>query len=120
MERIVLADKFHQIRDHWRPVIVGELNGQAIRLVKFRGEFIWHTHDHEDELFMPIRGTMRVDFRDRSIELRPGEFLVVPRGIEHRTASDEEVEVLLFEPLTTTNTGNIHHPTLTAPPSVRA
>ena len=119
MEKIVLAEKFRQIHEHWRPAIVGELNGQVVRLVKFQGEFVWHTHPQEDELFMPIRGRMRVEFREREVELCPGEFLIVPRGTEHRTAADEEVDVLLFEPLTTANTGNVQHPQLTAPRSTR-
>ena len=119
MHKVVLAEKLREIHEHWRPAIVGELNGQAVRLVKFRGEFIWHSHEQEDELFLPIRGHMRVEFRDRTVTLGPGEFLIVPRGTEHRTASDEEVEVLLFEPLTTTNTGNVHHSRFTAPRSTQ-
>jgi mannose-6-phosphate isomerase-like protein (cupin superfamily) len=119
MEKIVLAEKFRQIHDHWRPAIVGELNGQVVRLVKFQGEFVWHQHSHQDELFMPIRGAMRVEFRDHTVDLQPGEFLIVPRTVDHRTAADEEVELLLFEPRSTTNTGDVQHPSFTAPPETR-
>ncbi len=120
MEKVNLAEKFRQITEHWRPLVVGELNGQVVRLVKFQGEFVWHSHENEDELFLPIRGQMRVEFRDHTVTLGPGEFLIVPRTVEHRTQSDDEVEVLLFEPGTTINTGNVLHPQLTAPPSHRA
>lgn len=119
MDKINIAEKLRAINEHWRPKVVGELNGQEVKLVKFRGEFVWHRHDREDELFLPIRGTMRIEFRDRSVELKPGEFFIVPHGTEHRTAADEEVECLLFEPAATRNTGNVQHPTLTAPGGVR-
>ncbi len=114
MEKINLAEKLEQIRDHWRPKVVAELNGQEVKLVKFEGEFIWHRHEDEDELFLGIRGRFRVEFRDHRVELGPGELVVVPRGVEHRTASSEEVEVLLFEPAGTRNTGDVVHPKLTA------
>ena len=94
-------------------------HGQEVKLVKFQGEFVWHHHDTEDELFLPIRGNMQVEFRDRTVELRPGEFLIVPHGAEHRTIAHEEVECLLFEPAATRNTGNVEHSTLTAPNGVR-
>ena len=115
MEKVNLAAMFARIHEHWRPRIVGQLNGQEVKLVKFQGEFVWHHHEREDELFMPIRGTMRVEFRDRVVDVSPGEFVIVPRGVEHRTAADEEVEVLLFEPASTRNTGNVEHPMFTAP-----
>lgn len=105
MEKIVLAEKFALFADHWSPKIVGELNGQLVKLVKFQGPFVWHRHDHEDELFLVVRGSFRMEFRDRSIDLRAGEFLIVPRGIYHRPVAEEEVEVLLFEPAGTLNTG---------------
>src|SRR5512134_2128265 len=98
MEKVNLAEKLRLITEHWRPKVVGELNGQEVKLVKFRGTFVWHKHDREDELFLGVRGRFRLAFRDRFVEIEPGEFIIVPRGIEHRTAADEEVEVLVFEP----------------------
>ncbi len=115
IEKVNLAAKFAQISEHWRPKVVGALNGQEVKLVKFRGEFIWHHHEHEDELFLGVRGRFRVEFRDHVVQVGPGELVIVPRGLEHRTAADEEVEVLLFEPAATRNTGNVEHPTFTAP-----
>ena len=115
MEKVNIAEKLALIHEHWRPKVVGALNGQEVKLVKFRGEFVWHHHQHEDELFMTVRGRFRVEFRDRVVELLPGEFLIVPRGVEHRTVADEEAEVLLFEPAATRNTGNIVDKNLTAP-----
>ena len=114
MEKVNIAEKLALIHEHWRPKVVGALNGQEVKLVKFRGEFVWHHHQHEDELFMTVRGRFRVEFRDRVVELLPGEFLIVPRGVEHRTVADEEAEVLLFEPAATRNTGNIVDKKLTA------
>ncbi len=111
MDKVNLADKFSQIREHWRPKVVGELNGQEVKLVKFRGEFVWRHHETEDELFLGVRGRFRIEFRDRRVELGPGEFIIVPRGIEHRTVADEEAEVLVFEPAAVRNTGNVEHPT---------
>lgn len=116
MTKVVLADKFAEIREHWRPSVVGALNGQHVKLAKFLGEFVWHHHVEEDELFLGVRGRFRVEFRDGVEEIGPGEFVIVPRGVEHRTVADEEVEVLLFEPVGTRNTGNIQHAVLTAPP----
>ncbi|HLQ22223.1 MAG TPA: cupin domain-containing protein [Gemmatimonadales bacterium] len=119
MEKISLADKLAQIREHWRPKLIGELNGQEVKLVKFRGEFVWHRHEGEDELFLALRGRFRIEFRDRTVELGPGEMVIVPRGVEHRPVAEEEVEVLLFEPAGVRNTGNVEHATLTAPPGAR-
>jgi mannose-6-phosphate isomerase-like protein (cupin superfamily) len=119
MHKVNLPLRFAAFTDHWRPKVVGELNGQELKVVKFQGEFVWHTHDDADELFLVWRGRMRVEFRDRTVELGPGEFLIVPRGVEHRTAADEEVEVVLFEPAGTRNTGDVVDPTFTAPGSVR-
>lgn len=107
MVGIDLREKFAAIDEHWSPRIVAELNGQHVKLVKFRGEFVWHHHDHEDELFLVHRGRFRMEFRDRTVDLGPGEMIVVPRGIEHRPVADEEVEVVLFEPAGTLNTGNV-------------
>jgi len=119
MEKIRLSDKFASFTEHWRPKIVGELNGQEVKVVKFKGEFLWHHHEKEDEMFLVWRGRMRVEFRDHAIELEPGEFLIVPHGIEHRTVADEEVEVVLFEPAETKNTGNKSDDRFTAPAGVR-
>jgi mannose-6-phosphate isomerase-like protein (cupin superfamily) len=115
MDKVNLAEKLALIHEHWRPRVVGALNGQEVKLVKFRGEFVWHHHEHEDELFLAIRGQFRLEFRDRVVKLDPGEFLIVPRGVEHRTVADEEVEVLIFEPAATRNTGNIVDAIFTAP-----
>ncbi len=106
MHKVNLAEKFARFTDHWSPKIVGELNGQQVKLAKFQGEFVWHHHDHEDELFLVMRGAFRMEFRDRTVELQAGEFLIVPRGVEHRPVAEHEVEVLLFEPASTINTGN--------------
>ena len=108
-DRVSLADALARVTEHWRPMIVAELNGQQVKVVKFSGEFVWHHHDHEDELFMVLRGAFRMEFRDRSVDLREGDLLVVPRGVEHRPVAAEEVEVLLFEPATTLNTGNLRN-----------
>src|SRR3569832_218285 len=105
--KLSLAEKFAAIHDQWNPRVVGELNGQQVKLVKLRGAFVWHHHENEDELFMVHRGSFRMEFRDRTVELRAGDILIVPRGVEHRPVADEEVEVLLFEPSTTLNTGNL-------------
>jgi len=105
-EKINLAEKFTRISEHWSPKIIAELNGQHVKLVKLRGEFVWHHHEHEDELFFVVRGGFRMEFRDRSVELREGEMIVVPRGVEHRPVASEEACVLLFEPASTVNTGS--------------
>ncbi len=119
MEKVNLTEKLALITEHWRPKVVGELNGQEVKLVKFQGAFVWHHHQDADELFLGVRGRFRVEFRDHSIEVGPGEFIIVPRGVEHRTVANEEAQVLVFEPAATRNTGNVEHPTLTAPPGVR-
>jgi mannose-6-phosphate isomerase-like protein (cupin superfamily) len=115
MEKVNLAEKFAQFHEYWRPKVVGELNGQEVKLVKFKGAFVWHQHEREDELFLIVRGHFRVEFRDRIVELQAGEFLIVPHGIEHRTVADTEVEVLVFEPAATRNTGNVEDSVFTAP-----
>lgn len=119
MKKVNIADKFAMIDEHWRPKVVGELNGQEVKLVKFKGVFPWHQHEDEDEMFMAIRGIFRLEFRDRIIELRPGELVVVPRGIEHRPVADEEVEVMLFEPAAIVNTGQVVDEKFTAPTGVK-
>lgn len=115
MQKVNLAEKLAQIAEHWRPKIVGELNGQEVKLVKCQGVFPWHHHEHEDELFLVVRGEFRVEFREQVVTLNPGEFLIVPRGLEHRTAADEEAEVLIFEPAAVRNTGNVSDDLFTAP-----
>jgi mannose-6-phosphate isomerase-like protein (cupin superfamily) len=119
MDKVNLAEKFGLIAEHWRPKVVGELNGQEVKLVKFRGAFVWHHHEHEDELFLGVRGSFRLEFRDHVVELGPGEFVIVPHGVEHRTVADAEAEVLVFEPAATRNTGNVTDPHFTAPSGVR-
>ena len=106
MPKINLAEKLARFSDHWSPKIVAALNGQHVKLVKFRGEFVWHHHALEDELFLVVHGSFRMEFRERVVELSEGELLVVPRGVEHRPVADEEVSVLLFEPAATVNTGS--------------
>ena len=107
MEKVNIEAKLSQFHDHWNPRIVGDLNGQHVKLVKFQGEFVWHHHDNEDELFLVVKGRFRMDFRDRHVWLDEGEFLIVPRGVDHRPVALEEVHVLLFEPASTLNTGNV-------------
>jgi mannose-6-phosphate isomerase-like protein (cupin superfamily) len=107
MDKVNLAEKFARFSAHWDPKVVGELNGQQVKLVKFAGAFTWHHHDHEDELFLVVKGEFDMEFTDRTVRLREGEFIVVPRGVEHRPNAREEVHVLLFEPATTRNTGNV-------------
>lgn len=109
MEKINLRQKLDSFSDHWSPRIVAELNGQHVKLAKFQGEFVWHHHEHEDELFMVVKGRFRMELRDRDIWLEEGEMLVVPRGVEHRPVAEEEVEILLFEPASTLNTGNVEN-----------
>ena len=107
MEKVNLRQKLGLFKEYWKPKIVGKLNGQMVKLVKFQGEFVWHHHDHEDELFLVVRGRFRMELRDRHIWLEEGEFLIVPHGVEHRPVAEEDVEVLLFEPATTLNTGDV-------------
>ena len=109
MDKVNLADKLARIRDQWQPRIVGELNGQQVKLVKFQGPFVWHHHDAEDELFYVVRGRFRMEFRDRAVWVEQGEFIIVPRGVEHRPVADTEAEVMVFEPATTLNTGNVRN-----------
>ena len=108
-DKVSRDEKFALFDDRWSPKIVGELNGQHVKLVRLLGPFVWHHHDNEDELFLVHRGRLRMEFRDRVVELSPGEFLIVPRGMEHRPVADQEVEVLLFEPAATLNTGNLRN-----------
>ena len=107
MDKVNVAAKLALIADRWNPRIVGELNGQHVKLVKFQGEFVWHDHAAEDEFFFVLRGSFRMEFRDRTITLNAGDFLIVPRGVEHRPVADEEVEVMLFEPAAIKHTGDV-------------
>jgi mannose-6-phosphate isomerase-like protein (cupin superfamily) len=106
-DKVNLRQKLDSFSDHWSPKVIADLNGQQVKLAKFVGEFVWHHHDEEDELFMVIKGRFRMEFRDRDVWLEEGEILVVPRGVEHRPVAEEEVEILLFEPASTLNTGNV-------------
>jgi mannose-6-phosphate isomerase-like protein (cupin superfamily) len=107
MRPVNLREKLSLFDAHWDPKIVGELNGQHVKLVKFQGEFVWHHHEDEDELFLVVKGRFTMQFRDRHVPLEEGEFLIVPRGVEHRPVAEDEVHVLLVEPATTLNTGNV-------------
>jgi len=107
MSVINIQEKFKLFSDHWSPKKVGELNGQQILLAKIKGEFIWHAHEHEDELFMIIKGSLLLEFRDKTVELNEGEIYIIPKGVEHKPIAKEEVHVLLFEPLDIKHTGNV-------------
>jgi len=107
MEKVNLLEKFGLFTEHWSPKIVGELNGQHVKLAKLQDEFVWHHHEAEDELFLVVKGSFDMEFRDKTVHLTAGEFLIVPKGVEHRPVAKEEVWVLLFEPATTLNTGNV-------------
>ena len=107
MNKVNLLEKFETFTEYWSPKIAGELNGQQVKLVKFKGEFVWHHHEHEDELFFVVRGSFDMHYMDKVVTVNEGEFLVVSRGIEHKPVAEEEVWVMLFEPATTLNTGNI-------------
>ena len=106
IKKVNLNEKLELFNDYWHPKIVGELNGQQVKLAKLKGEFIWHKHDLEDELFYVIKGTLNIELRDKTITLKPGEFVIIPKGVEHRPFAENEVSVMLFEPATTLNTGN--------------
>jgi mannose-6-phosphate isomerase-like protein (cupin superfamily) len=107
MQTINIANKFQTIQDYWNPRVVGELNDFAVKAVKLKGEFVWHHHDIEDELFLVVKGTLRMRFRDHDATVREGEFIIVPHGVEHQPVADEEVHLLLLEPKATLNTGNL-------------
>lgn len=108
-EPVNLAGALSGIGDFWDPHVVEELNGQCVKIAKAKGEFVWHHHQNEDELFLVLKGVLRLDLRDRSVTLRPGELFVVPRGVEHRPVADGEVHMLMFEPASTLNTGNVRN-----------
>jgi mannose-6-phosphate isomerase-like protein (cupin superfamily) len=107
MDKVNIAEKFARISEQYKPRIAGELNGQQVKLVKFKGEFVFHHHDHEDEMFLVVKGRFRMDFLDRHEWIEEGEFIVVKRGVEHKPVADEECWIVLFEPASTLNTGNV-------------
>jgi mannose-6-phosphate isomerase-like protein (cupin superfamily) len=107
LDKINLAEKFSRITEYWKPYIAGELNGQLVKLDKLKGEFVWHHHENEDEMFLVVKGRFRIEFRDKTVWLEEGEFIVVPRGVEHKPVADEEAWIVLFEPASTLNTGNV-------------
>ncbi len=106
MNIVNIEEKLSLFQDFWNPRIVGELNGQHVKLAKLQGEFVWHKHDQEDELFYVLHGTLKMEFRDKTVEVKPNEFIIVPKGIEHRPVADSEVAIMLFEPASTLNTGD--------------
>jgi mannose-6-phosphate isomerase-like protein (cupin superfamily) len=109
MEKVNIAQKFALFSDHWSPKIAGEVNDSYVKLVKLKGEFVWHHHEHEDELFLVVKGRLLLRFRDRDVWLDEGEFIIVPKGVEHLPVAEEEVHVILLEPKSTLNTGNIEN-----------
>jgi mannose-6-phosphate isomerase-like protein (cupin superfamily) len=106
MEKVNIVEKLDLFSDHWTPKIVGELNGQYVKLAKLKGQFVWHKHDEEDELFFVIKGILHIEYRDKTIVVGENEFVIVPKGVEHRPFAEEEVSVMLFEPVSTLNTGD--------------
>ena len=106
MNKVNVEQKLSLFADYWNPRVVGELNGQHVKLVKFQGEFVWHKHDNEDEMFFVVKGQFKMEFRERTVELKENEFLIAPKGVEHRPVAEQEVSVMLFEPSTTLNTGD--------------
>ncbi|HYG89565.1 MAG TPA: cupin domain-containing protein [Azospirillum sp.] len=116
VDKVNLAEAFGRFSEYWSPRIAGEINDSYVKLVKFKGEFLWHHHEQEDELFLVVRGRMQMRFRDRDVWLEPGEFIVVPKGVEHLPVAPEECEVLLLEPKTTLNTGNVTNERTVAEP----
>lgn len=119
MEKVNLAAGFATIQEPWRPRVAASLNGQEVKLARLEGPFVWHHHEAEDELFLVVSGRLRMEFRDRTVELGPGELIVVPKGVEHRPVAEPVAEVLLFEPAGVLNTGNVVDPVYTAPKGQR-
>ncbi|MGA2923972.1 MAG: cupin domain-containing protein [Candidatus Sulfotelmatobacter sp.] len=111
--KVNLAEKLSQMTDYWKPRIIGQLNGQELKLAKLRGTFVWHHHENEDELLLCLSGRLQIQFRDSSVEIGTGEFYIIPQGVEHRTSADEECHILVFEPIGTRNTGNVEDPKFT-------
>lgn len=109
IEKVNIQEKFEKFSDHWHPRIVGELNGQQVKLARLKGEFVWHSHENEDELFWIVKGELKIEFRDKTVVLKENEFLIVPKGVEHKPVAEEEVLVMLFEPSSTLHTGKTKH-----------
>lgn len=109
MEKVNIQEKLDRFSDHWNPRIIGELNGQQVKLAKLKGEFIWHSHENEDEMFLILKGKLKIEFRNKMVELKENEFFIVPRGVEHKPIAEEEVHVMLFEPASTLHTGEEKH-----------
>ncbi len=109
MEKVNIAQKFQKIREYWKPYIAAELNGQLVKLDKLKGEFVWHRHEKEDEMFLVVKGRFRMELRDGPIMMEEGEFIVIPRGVDHRPVAEQEAWVMLFEPASTLNTGNVQN-----------
>jgi len=109
MDKVKISDKLDVIKDFWKPIIVGELNNQQVKLVKVKGEFVMHHHDNEDEMFLVIKGTLKMDYGDKIVDINEGEFIIVPRGVQHKPSAESETHLLLFEPNTVFNTGNIRN-----------
>ena len=109
MKKVNLQEKFTLFNDQWSPKIIAELNGQDVKLAKIQGEFVWHSHELEDEMFMIMKGTLKIEFRDKTVILEEGEMIVVPKGVEHKPIADEEVWVMLFEPSNIKHTGDVKH-----------
>jgi mannose-6-phosphate isomerase-like protein (cupin superfamily) len=109
MEKVNLEEKLSKIKEYWNPKIIGELNDSYVKAVKIKGEFVWHHHDHEDEMFLVVKGRLRMRFRDRDVMVSPSEFIIVPKGVEHLPVADEEVHIVLLEPKSTLNTGNVQN-----------
>jgi mannose-6-phosphate isomerase-like protein (cupin superfamily) len=110
MDVVDIAQSFQRFSEHWSPKIVGALNGQHVKLAKLKGEFVWHAHENEDELFLVVKGTLRIRLEDRELTLRPGEFTIIPKGVRHLPIAEEEVEVILLEPANTNSTGGVKDP----------
>ncbi|APD05634.1 uncharacterized protein UJ101_00081 [Flavobacteriaceae bacterium UJ101] len=106
LEKVNIVEKFTKFSDYWSPKIVGELNGQVVKLAKFKGEFIWHKHEEEDEMFYIVEGELKIAFRDKEIIVKEKEFIIIPKGVEHKPIAENEVSVMLFEPKTVLNTGD--------------
>ena len=109
MEKINISQKLAQFKDHWNPRIIGELNQQHVKLAKLKGEFIWHKHDDEDEMFLVLKGTLKIEFRDRTETIQENEIIIVPKGVEHKPIAEQEVSIMLFEPVSTINTGDLEN-----------
>ena len=109
IKKINISQKLSQFKDHWNPRIIGELNQQHVKLAKLKGEFIWHKHEDEDEMFLVLKGTLKIEFRDRTETIQENEIIIVPKGVEHKPIAKEEVSIMLFEPATTINTGALEN-----------